>query len=1345
MKVNKIIIKLLSSKKNLERSKGEVKNVNTINYKTHKPEIGGLFCERIFGPIKDYECHCGKYDKKIYKNIICNQCGVEIIKKRYRRKRFGHIKLAVPVVHIWYFKNLPSKISYLLNLSIKKLNNIIYYNKYIILKRSFLKNKYKKFSLLNQKEFNKINIKYIKKKSNINISIGASAILSLLKRININKLYFKIRKKALLENSVFYKRKILKRLKILKLFKTGVKRGNKLTNLIIKILPVIPPDLRPIIFLEDNKFASSDLNIFYKKIIIRNNRLKKIIKLKAPKVMIINDKRLLQESVDDLFDNSSNKNKKKKYFKSLSDLLKGKKGRFRFNLLGKRVDYSGRSVIVTNPKLKLFECKISKDIAIELYKPFIIKELLRNNKNFNLRLINKLFKKRKKIIYCYLKYIIVNYPILLNRAPTLHRLSMQAFYPQLTNKKVIELHPLVCTAFNADFDGDQMAIHLPISEKAILETKILMASTQHILNISNGDPIVVPSQDMLLGLYYLTKKNNIKKNIIFSSYKEVVVAYNNHIVNVHDNVKYYIKNNIIKTTVGRIFFNYLLPKNINYINKLLKKNILKLIIKKIFLKNTINVVINFLDNIKKIGFYYSYKGGLSFGLDNIKIPKEKYNIVENNLKYSNIINEKYNNGFISKFEKINEIINIWSNSTNKITKLIIKNIKKDNIGFNSLYMMLDSGARGSEDQLKQILGIRGLITKPQKNMNNKINIIENPITSNFLEGLSVLEYFLSTHGSRKGLADTALKTADAGYLTRRLVDCSQNVIIKHYDCKTVNGLIIHNITKNIIGLFIILGVKFNNKFLIRNNQIITKKIYKKLKKYKIKHIYVRSILKCMLKDDCICIKCYGINLSTNKLINLGESVGVIAAQSIGEPGTQLTLKTFHLGGTIKNILKKNYILSKYKGIIKYKNLDYIKKNNKLISISKLSYLYIYNNKKIIYKTKILYGYFLYKKSNEYVNIKDKIYSWDPYNYIIYSKYKGYIVYKNLIKNFSYKIIINKLTGYEDKIINKIKKKKDIPYLLLINKNKKQKINLYYGYHLLINNKKFIKKGTPIIKIPKISLNYDDITGGLSKLSELFEVKKNKNESNVAEINGIIKYGKIERNYRIIKIISKLGVQKKYNIKLYKKLLFQENDYVKFGEKITDGLINLNDLLYIKGFNYFQNALIKKLQYIYNLQGVNINNKHFEIIIKQMLKFVLIIKTGDNQLLNNTVMSKEKFLKYNKNILKKSIILNSGDSKIFKNKMLIDTYKIKFENYFLKLNNKKIVKYRKSKPSISRLIIKGISKSALKNKSFISSASFQETIKILNKFSISNKIDNLLGLKENVVIGNLIPSGTGFKE
>ncbi|WGH26084.1 MAG: DNA-directed RNA polymerase subunit beta' [Candidatus Shikimatogenerans bostrichidophilus] len=1371
-KINKISIRLSSPEFILNNSYGEVLNHETINYKTHKPEINGLFCEKIFGPVKNYECSCGKYNKKRYKGIFCDICGVEITKKNVRRKRFGHIKLSVPIVHIWSFKCLPNKISYLLNKTSKEIEDIIYYEKYIIIEINNFKYKkkngkiLKKFDLINEEEY--YNIKeYIYNnniKNKIIIKTGGKAIYSLLKNININKLFIKLKKKYLNEKSIQKKNDILKRLHVVELFKEG-KKKNKPEYMVISILPVIPPDLRPLVLLDNGKYASSDLNDFYRKIIIRNNRLKKLISIKAPNVILKNEKRMLQESVDSLFDNSrrnlSVKSDNNRILKSFSDILKGKQGRFRQNLLGKRVDYSARSVIVVEPNLKLYECGLPKEIALELYKPFIIRKLIDRGNAKTIKSAKKIINKKKKYIWNILKKIIKGHPILLNRAPTLHRFSIQAFYPILINEKSIKLHPLICSAFNADFDGDQMAIHLPLSIESILEAQLLMLSPQNILNISNGSPIIIPSQDIILGLYYLTikkNKNKKKQNIkIFGTFEEVIISLNLKKVKIHDNIKFKFKKKILNTTIGRVIFNNIIPKKKYFFNILINKINIKKIIEKVLYNTNIYITSNFLDNLKQLGLNYAFKGGLSFNINDIITPKEKKNIILKTLKKINKIFKHYNMGLITNNERYNQIIDEWSNTTTKITNIVINNMKNDKKELNNVYMMLDSGARSSKEQIRQLSGMRGLMAKPQKYNLTNGEIIENPIISNFIEGLSILEYFISTHGARKGLADTALKTADAGYLTRRLVDVAQDIIIKEKDCKTIKGITINNLNKKnyytkIFGRTVLLNIKLNNKNIIKKNKIINYKLIKKIKKYKLINIKIRSPLTCETKNG-ICSKCYGSNLSNNKLIRIGETVGVIAAQSIGEPGTQLTLRTFHVGGSASNISEETEFISKYKGIIYLKFLKYIKKKRKkkniYIVISRYTEINIIKNKKILYNNNIPYGSILFFKNKDKINIGDKIYEWDPYNAILISEYNGIVKYNNIKKYITYKLYKDKKTGFNEKIIIESKNKNFNPSLIIKNLNNKKlkNYNLPIGSYLNVKNNEKIKKGKILIKIPRINYKSKDITGGLPRLSELFEARNPINKAIVSEIDGIVKYNTIKKgSVEIIIKSSKFNIKKKYIIKTSKQILVQNNDYIKHGTQLSEGIISLNDILYIKGINKLQKYLINKLQKVYKSQGVQINNKHFEIIVNQMIKKVKIINSGDTKFIKGSIINKEDFLKENnKNrymvVIEKNIY---KDKKFYKGK-LINKIKLEIKNEYLKMLKKEKIISRKPLPALAKPILQGITKSALYNKSFISSASFQETTKILSESAISGKIDYLLGLKENVIIGKKIPAGTGFKK
>ncbi|WGH24807.1 MAG: DNA-directed RNA polymerase subunit beta', partial [Candidatus Shikimatogenerans bostrichidophilus] len=1372
--IKKIYINLSSPKKIIDDSYGEVLISETINYKTQKPTPNGLFCQKIFGPIKDYQCGCGKYKNIKYKGIVCDRCGIEITKKNVRRERMGHIKLMVPVVHIWGFKCMPNKISYLINKSPKEVENIIYYDRYIILNLGEFKyikiNKkyYKKYDLINEEIYIKIKKLLIgynsEKTKNISIKTGASAIYDILKKINIKELYFIYKDKYNKEKNIIKSRILLKKIQVIELFYNGRKR-NKPEYLVLTVLPVIPPDLRPLVQLEGGKYASSDLNDLYRKIIIRNNRLKKLFKSDAPEVILLNEKRMLQEAVDALLDNSrktySVKTDNNRPLKSLSDILKGKIGRFRQNLLGKRVDFSARSVIVVEPHLKLYQCGLPRKIAIELYRPYLLYKILNLGLANTINSAKKIIDTKKEIIWIILKNIIKDHPILLNRAPTLHRFSIQAFEPILIKGKAIKLHPLVCSAFNADFDGDQMAVHLPLSYESILEAKLLILSPQNILNTSNGNPIVIPSQDIILGLYFLTsyfKKDKKDKTNKFYSINEIIIAYNLKKINIHDHIELRINNEFIYTTVGRAIFNNIIPKHKNYkfINKLIKKKILKKIIIEIYINTNIHVIRKFLDKLKKIGLLYSYKGGLSFNLEDILVYKNKKKVIDNIKNKINTLYKNYNLGFITEKDKNNNIIDIWSNTTSYMANEIIKNMGKNR--YNSLYMMLSSEARSTIVQIRQLAGIRGLITRPQKynmsitsNIENNIDksIVDTPIISNFLEGLTSLEFFISTHGARKGLADTALKTADAGYLTRKLVDVVHDIIIKEKDCKTLNGIKITNNKFNlsnsyVLGRILLKSIKINKNLVIKKNTLIDENIINYINKYKINKIFIRSILTCENKYG-VCSKCYGSNLSNRRLINVGDPIGIIAAQSIGEPGTQLTLRTFHVGGSVGNISKDNIIKSKFKGIISFKYLKYIKIKDKYLIISRSTKLIIKNkNKEIIYKSNIPYGSLLYLKNNQIVKIGDIIYKWDPYNVVLISEKNGKIKFNNFKENINYKINKDKNSEFKELIIIDNKNLKYFPTISIINKSGKilKEYHLPKGAILNVNDNDIIKKGEVLIKIPRRFYYNKDITGGLPKLTEIFEARKPYNYSVLSEIDGIVKIKRKNNKFNEITVKSyRLNKTKKYLINISKQILVQDNDYIKDGTVLTEGYISLEDILYIKGLRYLEKYLINKIQNIYESQGVEINNKHFEIIIKRMTNKVKVIDIGDTNLIKGKIIDKIDFIKINKKI--NNLIKIKKKYKKFKKGMLLNKYYISIKNLMLKLKNKKTIEIEKPRPAIAIPVILGITKSALYNKSFLSAASFQETTRILSESAISAKIDKLYGLKENVIIGNQIPAGTGY--
>ncbi|XVC35237.1 MAG: DNA-directed RNA polymerase subunit beta' [Candidatus Karelsulcia muelleri] len=1396
---NKITISLADYADILKTSYGEVLKPETINYRTHKPEKDGLFCERIFGPIKDFECTCGKFKKFRYKGFICNKCGVEIIETKVRRERMGHINLVVPIVHIWGFRSLPNKIGSILDLSSQQLEMIIYYERYVVLqqgvriKRINKKFPFKKLELLTEEEYLKV-IKSLPK-GNQNLSdddtkkfiakMGGEGLEYLLKNIDFKLLRSYLKKKIKKSDKTY---EDLKRLNVIEGVLEGKKKGGKIESLMLRTLPVIPPELRPLVPLGGGRFATSDLNDLYRKIIIRNNRLKKLIAMKAPDIILRNEKRMLQEAVDYLFDNSKQittvKSETNRQLKSLSDGLKGKQGRFRLNLLGKRVDYSARSVIVVGPQLKFHECGLPKEIAAEIYKPFIIKILIDRRIVKTVKSAKQFIDQKHPMIWDVLEYLLKGHPVLLNRAPTLHRLGIQSFQPKLIDGKAIQLHPLVCSAFNADFDGDQMAVHLPLSTEAILEAKLLMLASQNLLNPSNGDPITVPSQDMILGLYYLTKKlkstktNKIKgEGMCFSSFEEVEIAFHNKIVNIHaiirvkakilDYKDWLLKTKFITTTVGRVLFNKIVPNKAGFINQLLTKKSLKEIISNILNITNIPTTAKFLDAIKELGYYHAFKGGLSFNINDILIPKEKTMFVKKAMKKLEMIKNHYNMGLITNNERYNQIIDIWTNTNNKLTEKVIHYMKTSKQGFNSVYIMLDSGARSSREQIRQLAGMRGLMAKPKKYSSSLegesdaegagSEIIENPILSNFLEGLSILEYFISTHGARKGLADTALKTADAGYLTRRLVDSAQDVIIQENDCKTLLGIkvsalkkndeIIETLSNRVLGRISLKEIYHprTKKLLIKSSEMIDEKNVFLLEEAELDSLEVRSPITCE-SEIGICRNCYGRNLANRSIIKKGEAVGVIAAQSIGEPGTQLTLRTFHVGGTAGKIYESSKRKAKYDGYIEYENLKIVKTKYETIVVSRFAEMKLFNSRGLLLmKQSIPYGSTLYVLNKTFLKKNETICSWDPYNAVIIAEMSGHIKYENIEKGINFQSEIDSQTGLKEQVITEVTNK--IPRLKIVNKKNEvlKTYNLTVGTHLVVKNGEPITEGTILVKIPRKSFQSRDITGGLPQLSELFEARYTLHTAMVAEINGIVSYGKFKKGKKEIILFSKSGKKKKYLLKFNQQVMVQEYDSIKAGQQLSDGDLSIRKILYIKGFKAAQQDLVNAIQAIYRLQGVKINEKHFEIIVKQMMSKVKIIKSGDSPFLEGNIEYKEDFLEGNRKIMKMKFIENSGDSKNFYEGQLINFFDIKKENKILNGLNKKLISYRDALPALSIPIIQGITKSALHTKSFLSAASFQETTKVLIDAAISKTTDYLNGLKENVIVGKKIPAGTGFTE
>ena len=1397
IKFNKISIGLGSPESILSASRGEVLKPETINYRTHKPERDGLFCERIFGPVRDYECACGKYKRIRYKGIVCDRCGVEVTEKKVRRDRIGHINLVVPVAHIWYFRSLPNKIGYLLGLPSKKLDMIIYYERYVVIQPGSAKNiegePLNKMDFLTEEEY--LNVLESLPPENMYLDdsdpekfiakMGAECLIELLSRIDLDGLSYELRDKANNETSKQRKTEALKRLQVVESFREGnLNRENLPEWMIMKAIPVIPPELRPLVPLDGGRFATSDLNDLYRRVIIRNNRLKRLIEIKAPEVILRNEKRMLQESVDSLFDNtrksSAVKTESNRPLKSLSDSLKGKQGRFRQNLLGKRVDYSARSVIVVGPDLKLFECGLPKNMAAELYKPFIIRKLMERGIVKTVKSARKIIDRRDPVVWDILENVLRGHPVLLNRAPTLHRLGIQAFQPKLIEGKAIQLHPLVCTAFNADFDGDQMAVHLPLGPEAILEAQLLMLASHNILNPANGSPITVPSQDMVLGLYYMTKQklstDDVKvigEGLTFYSPEEVVIAYNENKVDLNATIKVKTKdldsNNelvdkIIDTTVGRVLFNEKVPERAGYINEVLTKKSLRDIIGDILKITSVPETAEFLDEIKTLGYKFAFQGGLSFSLGDIIIPNEKFEMINSANKQVDAIRSNYNMGLITNNERYNQVIDIWTSTNAELTELSMKRIREDQQGFNSVYMMLDSGARGSKEQIRQLTGMRGLMAKPKKSTAGGGEIIENPILSNFKEGLSILEYFISTHGARKGLADTALKTADAGYLTRRLVDVSQDVIITEDDCGTLRGINVSALKKNeevveklgdrIVGRTSLQDVydPITGELLVKSGELINELIADKIENSSVETVEVRSALTCESKRG-ICAKCYGRNLATGNDVQMGEAVGVVAAQSIGEPGTQLTLRTFHVGGIAGNISEENSVISKFDGNIEIEDLKTVKgKNNEgeevEIVISRTSEIKISdpNTGLTLSNNNIPYGSFLYVKNKKKIKKGTLICEWDPYNGVIISDYAGKISYENIEQGLTYEVEIDEQTGFQEKVIIESRNKKLIPTLLV--KNSKNEIirsyNLPVGAHLVVNDGDKIDLGKILVKIPRKSAKTGDITGGLPRVTELFEARNPSNPAIVSEIDGVVSFGKIKRGNREIIIEAKTGEVRKYLIKLSNQILVQENDFVKAGTPMSEGSITPNDILNIKGPSAVQQYLVNEVQEVYRLQGVKINDKHFEVVVRQMMRKVKIQDSGDTIFLQDQLIHKSDFIDENDSIYGKKIVEDAGDSETFKVGQIISSRDFRDENSILRREDKNLIVARDARPATATPILQGITKASLQTKSFISAASFQETTKVLNESAVNARVDYLDGLKENVIVGHKIPAGTGLR-
>ncbi len=1389
---SQITIGLASPDSILEKSYGEILKPETINYRTYKPERDGLFCERIFGPVKDYECACGKYKRIRYKGIVCDRCGVEVTEKKVRRERMGHIKLVVPVVHIWYFKSLPNKIGYLLGMSSKKLESIVYYERFVVIQSGIRADKGQNYGdLLTEEEY--LDILDTLPKDNQHLpdedpnkfiaKMGAQAVHDMLQRIDLDQLSFDLRHSAANETSQQRKADALKRLSVVEGFRDANTRiNNRPEWMVMQYIPVIPPELRPLVPLDGGRFASSDLNDLYRRVIIRNNRLKRLLEIKAPEVILRNEKRMLQEAIDSLFDNSRKSNAVKaeggRALKSLSDVLKGKQGRFRQNLLGKRVDYSGRSVIVVGPELKMHECGLPKDMAAELFKPFIIRKLIERGIVKTVKSARKLVDKKEAIIWDILENILKGHPVMLNRAPTLHRLSIQAFQPKLIEGKAIQLHPLVTTSFNADFDGDQMAVHVPLSSAAILEAQLLMLSSHNILNPQNGTPITLPSQDMVLGLYYITKgKKTVGEDKVkgegkaFYSADEVIIALNEKQVDLHANIK--VKTNVrnadgtltfklLETTVGRVLFNQHVPKSVGFINALLTKKSLREIVGDIIKWTDVPTTAKFLDDIKTLGYRMAFKGGLSFNINDLIIPEIKEQMIENAQTEVDEVWENYNMGLITNNERYNQIIDIWSRVDTKVTETLIRELAADKQGFNSVYMMLDSGARGSKQQIKQLAGLRGLMAKPRKSGSSGSEIIENPILANFKDGLSVLEYFISTHGARKGLADTALKTADAGYLTRRLVDVSQDVVINEEDCGTLRGIatsalkdnedIIEGLSDRIEGRTSLHNVyhPLTDELLIQAGEEIDADMARKIEESGIETVEIRSVLTCESKRG-VCVKCYGKNLASGMLAQRGDAVGIIAAQSIGEPGTQLTLRTFHVGGVAGSASVESTLPAKFDGTIQFDGLRTVvtedhegKKAHVVIGRTGEVRIMDVKNDRLLITNNVPYGATLNVKDGQKVTKGEVICTWDPFNNVIVAEVAGVIKFESLLDGITYRDESDEQTGHREKVVIETKDKTKLPTIFVEGKEKKT-YNLPVGSHIVVEEGDDVRSGQVLVKIPRVLSKLKDITGGLPRVTELFEARNPSNPAVVCEIDGVVAFGAIKRGNREIIVEAKDGVVRKYLVPLSRQILVQDGDFVKAGASLSDGQTAPADILAIKGPFAVQEYVVNEIQEVYRLQGVKINDKHIEVIVRQMMRKVTVEDAGDTKFLEGDTEDRHDFNAENDYIFDKKVITESGDSTKLKTGQIVTLRDVREENSVLRRADKKLVEFRDAKPATSSPLLLGITKASLGTHSWISAASFQETTKVLSSAAIQGKTDEMLGLKENVITGHHIPAGTGLRE
>ena len=1383
----KITIGLASPEEIQSNSYGEVLKPETINYRTYKPERDGLFCERIFGPTKDYECHCGKYKRIRYKGIVCDRCGVEVTEKKVRRERAGHIQLVVPVAHIWYFRSLPNKMGYLLGIPTKKLDSIIYYERYVVIQPGVLGEEFAVNDLLTEDEYLEILKRLPKDNQYLEdtdpnkfiAKMGAEAVYDLLTRLNLDDLSYELRARANSDTSVQRKTEALKRLQVVESFRASKDR-NRPEWMIMKVIPVTPPELRPLVPLDGGRFATSDLNDLYRRVLIRNNRLKRLLEIKAPEVILRNEKRMLQEAVDSLFDNSRKssavKSDSNRPLKSLSDSLKGKQGRFRQNLLGKRVDYSARSVIVVGPELKMGECGLPKLMAAELYKPFIIRKLIERGIVKTVKSAKKIVDRRESVIWDILEHVMKGHPVLLNRAPTLHRLGIQAFQPKMIEGKAIQLHPLACTAFNADFDGDQMAVHLPLSNEAILEAQMLMLQSHNILNPANGAPITVPSQDMVLGLYYITKLRPGAKGsgLTFYGAEEAIIAFNERRVDVHAPVKVMVDDvdeegniykHLVETSVGRVIVNEIIPVEVGYVNTIISKKSLRDIISRVIKTVGMARACEFLDGIKNLGYRKAYEGGLSFNLDDIIIPAEKADIVKRGNEEIDQITMNYNMGFITDNERYNQVIDTWTHVNTDLKKTLMKQMTEADQGFNAVFMMLDSGARGSADQIAQLAGMRGLMAKPQKAGAEGAQIIENPILSNFKEGMSVLEYFISTHGARKGLADTALKTADAGYLTRRLVDVSHDVIITEEDCGTLRGLvctalkdgdeIISSLGERILGRVSVHDIihPATGKLIVAAGEEITEPIAAEIEASPIESVEIRSVLTCESKHG-VCMKCYGRNLATSRMVQKGEAVGVIAAQSIGEPGTQLTLRTFHAGGIASNAAANATIVAKSDCRVEFEELrtvDTVAEDGtpgKVVVGRLAEARFVDEHTDIVLSTQnVPYGSQLFVSDGQTVAKGTLIAKWDPFNAVIVTETPGVIQFEDVEEGVTFRVEEDEATGLRERIVIESREKGRVPSAHVMSENGEliRTYNFPIGGHIVVEDGQKLNAGDVLIKIPRAVGKAGDITGGLPRVTELFEARNPSNPAVVSEIDGEITMGDIKRGNREVVVTSKLGEQKKYLVPLSKQILVQENDYVRAGTPLSDGSITPSDILAIQGPTAVQEYIVNEVQDVYRLQGVKINDKHFEVIVRQMMRKVQINDPGDTRFLEQQIVDKLDFAEENDRIWGKKVVTDAGDSTTMKPGMIVTARKLRDENSQLKRRDQRLVEARDAVAATSTQILQGITRAALQTKSFMSAASFQETTKVLNEAAISGKTDYLEGMKENVICGHLIPAGTGLRE